>query len=80
MSCRFMTIENIFTFGRYKGLSMADVLDINPSYIIWCNQYCTNGEFIMFDKVINQIKVVYPEFYMDDIFEENRLASIKRFV
>lgn len=46
-----MTIENIFTFGRYKGLSMADVLDINPSYVIWCNQYCTNGEFIMFDKV-----------------------------
>lgn len=26
------------TFGKYKGWSVADVLDVNPSYILWAKE------------------------------------------
>lgn len=31
--CKFESIEDKFNFGRYRGLSLADVMDINTS--IW---------------------------------------------
>lgn len=76
--CEFSSLNNTFNFGRYEGLSIADVLDLNPSYVHWCIQYCTGVKFVIWDNVIEQIKNVFPEFYMDKYFEECRLAQIDR--
>lgn len=28
----------IFTFGKYKGLSVNEILDDDPSYLVWANK------------------------------------------
>ena len=38
---RFRTIGSLFTFGRYKDLSLSDVLDMNPGYVYWCMAHLT---------------------------------------
>ncbi|RXI23361.1 MAG: hypothetical protein C7K11_06360 [Candidatus Amulumruptor caecigallinarius] len=75
--CTFETIEDQFNFGRYKGLSLADVLDINPSYLDWCVKHCSAILVVLFDYAVFQIKEVYPEFYMDKLFESARVRAIE---
>ena len=29
-------IHNVFTFGKFKGKTILQVLDKNPSYLVWC--------------------------------------------
>lgn len=78
MTCNFKSIENQFNFGRYHGLSLADVLDINPSYLSWCVKNCTGVIFQLQDKVIEEIKIVYPHFIMDALFESKRIWHLHR--
>ena len=73
--CEFYSLEDQFNFGRYRGLSLADVLDINPSYLDWCVKHCTGMAFLLQSSVIEEMKLVYPNFCMDNLFysrlEEN---------
>lgn len=62
----FESIEDLFNFGRYKDLSLADVLDVNPSYIEWCVYHCDGRYFIISDVAIEQIEKAYPEFISSD--------------
>lgn len=78
MTCNFESIEDQFNFGRYYGLSLADVLDINPSYLSWCVKHCTGVIFQLQDKVIEEIKIVYPHFLMDALFESMRIWHLHR--
>lgn len=70
--CNFMRIESCFNFGKYYGLSLADVLDINPSYVDWCVKHCTGISVRLSDTAINEIKEAYPNFIMDRLFESKR--------
>lgn len=66
--CQFESIEDHFNFGKYKGLTLADVLDINPSYVKWCVYNCDGMHFLVEQEAIHQIKIAYPEFPLDDEF------------
>lgn len=76
--CNFRSIEDQFNFGRYRRLSLADVLDINPSYLNWCVKHCTGVIFQLEDDVIEEIKTVYPNFFMDTLFESKRIWNLNR--
>lgn len=76
--CNFESIEDQFNFGRYNGLSLADVLDINPSYLSWCVKHCTGIIFQLEDKVMEEIKIVYPSFTKDSLFESKRIWNLYR--
>lgn len=65
----FNSIEDLYNFGQYEGLSLADVLDINSSYVEWCVYQCDGRHFIISDEVIEQIKTVYPDFKISSDFE-----------
>ena len=45
--CQFESIEDHFNFGKYSGLTLADVLEINPSYIEWCVKKCDGVHFLI---------------------------------
>lgn len=75
--CIFASIADIFNFGKYVGLSLADVLDFNPSYLNWCVMNITGGQFQVEDSAIEEIKIVYPSFEMDDVFESMRIESLR---
>lgn len=74
--CRFDSIGDLFNFGKYNGLSLADVLDINPSYISWCVKHCTGVICQLEDIVIEEIKIAYPDFIMDNFFESRRTYNL----
>lgn len=76
--CNFASIEDQFNFGRYNGLSLADVMDINPSYLSWCIKYCTGVIFQLQDEALEEIKIVYPNFIMDALFESKRVWHLFR--
>lgn len=76
--CGFYSLDDTFNFGRYKDLSLADVLDINPSYVNWCIKHCTGVVFRLYDEVIKQIVVAYPLFKMDGLFESRRIYNLNR--
>ena len=59
--CIFDSIESQYNFGKYKGLSLADVLDIDPSYFYWSINECDGVQCMLTEDSISQIKVVYPE-------------------
>lgn len=66
--CIFETIEDSFNFGKYRGLTLADVLDIDSSYIVWCEYYCDGVHFLIKEKALEQIKIAFPEFNCSDDF------------
>ena len=35
-------INSTLTFGKYKGKTVLQVIDENPSYIVWCIRNVTN--------------------------------------
>lgn len=76
--CIFETIEDQFNFGKYRGLSLADVLDVNSSYLDWCVKHCTGIIVQIEDNVIKEINNVYPEFQMDALFESKRIWQKSR--
>lgn len=76
--CNFESIEDQFNFGKYRGLSLADVLDINPSYLDWCVKHCTGVVFRLGDNAIKEIRIVYPSFVMDALFESKRIWNLSR--
>lgn len=71
----FKHIDDEFDFGKYKGLSLSDVMDINSEYIIWCmlnicnNQYC---EFIISDEAMKELKAIYTYFPVIKCIEDTR--------
>ena len=73
--CVFYSLEDKFNFGRYEGLCLADVLDFNPTYLDWCVKHCSGIKFLLQSSAIEEIKLVYPNFWMDNLFysklEEN---------
>lgn len=76
----FRHIDDEFDFGKYKGLSLSDVMDINPEYITWCmlnisnSQYCT---FIITDKAVQELVTIYRDFILTAEFEEKRKMNIQ---
>ena len=78
ITCHFKSIEDQFNFGRYNGLSLADVLDINPSYLSWCVKYCTGVIFQLQNEALEEIIIVYPHFIMDALFESKRIWHLSR--
>lgn len=76
--CNFASLEDKFNFGRYHGLSLADVLDINSSYLSWCVKHCTGMIFQLTDTAVEEIRAVYPKFIMDSLFEDKRIWNLYR--
>lgn len=74
----FEHIDDEFDFGKFKGLSLSDVMDINPDYIVWCmlnidSHFC---DFVITDTALSELKSVYPHFMITDEFENMRIKRM----
>lgn len=77
VGCIFEHLDDIFNFGKYQGMTLGDVMEINPSYVEWCQK---NTKYVLFlDSVVEEIKCAYPEFVMDYEFEEKRTIAVDEF-
>lgn len=73
--CVFEHIDDAFTFGKYRNMTLSDIIEFDPNYIEWC-QKNTQNVFLL-DSVIEEIKSVYPDFPIDYEFEEKRQQNLE---
>lgn len=66
IQCRINTLSDHFNFGKYNGLTLADVLDINPNYLEWCILNCTSGFLTIEESALIEIRKAYPEIYLSE--------------
>ena len=57
---KFYDLNTEFSFGKYKGNTIRQILDFQPSYLDWC---AINLEhFYISEDVIGEIKNIKPDF------------------
>lgn len=78
-------LESQFTFGKFSGKKMSDVLVEQPSYISWC--LINLDHFLIWSDTLSQILVACPNFKLsieaqaalvkktDEYFEEQDNAN-----
>ncbi len=74
---QFYSLSDTFKFGQYKGMALSDVIDWDYQYIYWCMNSISNMEFLIYDSAIEELKQVYPHFYISNDFENKRIQRLE---
>lgn len=61
---KFYNLDTEFTFGKFEGKTVREVLDIQHSYIDWCA--INLDHFFISDEVIEEIKSIVPDFSISE--------------
>jgi hypothetical protein len=61
---KFYDLETQFTFGKYNGLAIAQVIAIQPAYISWCLNNLDH--FFMSKEIQYHIKTTSPDFDINE--------------
>ena len=57
---KIYTLDTEFTFGKYEGKTVKEVLELQPNYIDWCA--INLDHFYISDEAITEIKEIKPDF------------------
>ncbi len=60
MYLRFYDLNSTFTFGKFNGKTLKEVIEIQPGYIDWCA--INLGHFHIDYEVMKQIRKFAPDF------------------
>jgi hypothetical protein len=66
-------LNTTFSFGKHKGKTVKEVLEIEPSYIKWC--ILNLNHFCILSEVLKEIQVLVPEFKLNK--REIRILNYK---
>lgn len=61
---KFYNLDTEFTFGKFEGMTVSEVLKIQHSYINWCA--INLDHFFIPDEVIKEIKSTIPDFTISE--------------
>lgn len=61
---KFYNLDTEFTFGKYEGKTVRDILEIQPTYLDWCA--INLDHFYISEEVIEEIKVSYSDFKISE--------------
>lgn len=61
---KFYTLDTEFAFGEFKGNTVRQTIEIQPTYLDWCT--LNLDHFYISDEVIEEIKSTKPEFKLSD--------------
>lgn len=61
---KFYNLDTEFTFRKFEGKTVREVLDIQHSYIDWCA--INLDHFYISDEVIEEIKSIIPDFSISE--------------
>lgn len=55
-----MSLNSKFTFGKYKGFTLEDILNTDPKYVRWCigdagNVELSNDAYKEYEDVMNEL-------------------------
>jgi len=57
---KFYTLDTEFTFGKYEGKTVKEILELQPTYLDWCA--INLDHFYISDEIIAEIKIIKPDF------------------
>jgi hypothetical protein len=57
---KFYNLETEFTFGKFEGKTIKQIIDVQPLYIDWCA--INLDHFYISESVIDEIKTIKPDF------------------
>lgn len=61
---KFYDLDTEFTFGKYEGKTVREILEIQPTYLDWC---AINLEhFYISEEVIDEIQATYSDFKISE--------------
>lgn len=75
----FERLSDEFTFGKYRGYSFSDIVELDGSYIYWCMDTFPD-RFIIFDEAIRELIILYPQFRITPCFEAVRVQCLKDYL
>lgn len=75
---QFYSLSDTFKFGQYKGMALSDVIDWDYQYIYWCMDNISNIQFLIYNSAIEELKQVYPHFYISNDFENKRIQRLEK--
>lgn len=61
---KFYNLDTEFTFGKFEGKTVKDILNLDPNYLEWCAVHL--DQFCMTDEVIEQIWAIMPGFALSE--------------
>ena len=61
---RFYNFDTKFTFGKYEGKTLQEVIEIQPSYIEWCA--INLDHFCISEEIVTEINSSSPYFKLSD--------------
>ena len=59
-------LSDRFEFGKYRGCSLSEVMDCNPSYVRWVLRNIDDSIFYISRNAIDEMKKIYPDFVIDE--------------
>lgn len=65
-----------FLFGKFRGETLGDVLMFAPSYLTWVVKNVDGNHFLLMDSAVEEIKVIFPDYIMDDDFDRYRQKQL----
>jgi len=57
---KFYTLDTEFTFGKFEGKTVREVLELKPTYLDWCA--INLDHFYITEETITEIKEIKPDF------------------
>lgn len=66
-------LQTPFTFGKYKGKTMENIVKIQPSYINWCSMNLDHC--ILPQHILDSLFLLNPEFNLSEMEENKRMAK-----
>lgn len=61
---KFYDFDTEFTFGKYEGKTVREILEIQPTYLDWCA--INLDHFYITEEVIQEIKAIIPDFSISE--------------
>lgn len=74
MYIRFYDLNSTFTFGKFKGKTLNEVIEIQPSYIDWCA--INLGHFCIAYEDMKKIRKFAPDFRMSKEGQQSIIEKI----
>jgi hypothetical protein len=72
---KFYSLDTEFTFGKFQGKTMTDILNEDLSYLDWClinlDHFCISSE------TLDSIRRIKPNFSLSETAENKRLEKIQ---
>ena len=71
---KFYDLDTEFTFGKYQGKTVRQIIDLQPSYFEWCAMNLDH--FYISNEVIQEIQIIIPNF---SISQEGQISLDKKY-